>query len=138
MLFPYSAWICTLKDVLNLAANGIISTMEYDYAHCFASGFWLSCDSSWIDRCHSWPPSHVVNDIVRSGCHFVPIGHKLGNQKLVYAMNHTQFFVYGLLKLFVKEGNNGLSENEKLLCSYHMKTAIFWSIQQNTIAHWCP
>ena len=52
-------------------SNGIISTIEYDYAHCFASGFWPSCDSSWIDRCHSWPPSHVVNDIVRSGCHFV-------------------------------------------------------------------
>ena len=105
-----------------------------------------------MDRCYSWPPPHVVNDIVRSGCHFVPIGHKLGNhpdnewrisfsqaeQKLVYAMNHTQFLTYGLLKLFVKEINNGLSENEKLLCSYHMKTAIFWTIQRNTIVHWCP
>ena len=133
-------------------SNGIFSTIEYDYAHCFASGFWHSCASSWIDRCHSWPPSHVVNDIVRSGCHFVPIGYTLGNhadnewrisfsqaeQKLVFAINHTQFFVYGLLKLFVKEINNGLSENEKLLCSYQMKTAIFWALQQNTIAQWCP
>nr|XP_022308613.1 uncharacterized protein LOC111114553 isoform X1 [Crassostrea virginica] len=53
-------------------------------------------------------------------------------------MNHTQFLTYGLLKLFVKEINNGLSENEKLLCSYHMKTAIFWTIQRNTIVQWCP
>ena len=100
---------------------------------------------------HMLPP-RVIDDIIRRGCHFVAIGHKLGKhadnewrisfsqaeQKLVYSMNHTQFLTYGLLKLFVKEFNNGLIEDEKLLCSYHMKTAIFWAIQQNTIAHWCP
>nr|XP_022338213.1 uncharacterized protein LOC111133820 [Crassostrea virginica] len=126
--------------------------VEYDQAHCFVSDFWPPSASSWTDRCHSWPPPHVVDDIMRSGCHFVAIGHKLGKhagnewrisfslaeQKLVYAMNHTQFLTYGLLKYFVKEINNGLSEEEKLLCSYHMKTAIFWAIQQNAIAHWCP
>ncbi|XP_078337411.1 uncharacterized protein LOC144626673 [Crassostrea virginica] len=126
--------------------------VEYDYAYCFASEFWPPSDSSWTDRCHSWPPPHVVDDIMRSGCHFVAIGHKLGKhadnewrisfsqaeQKLVYAMNHAQFLTYGLLKYFVKEFNNGLSEEEKLLCSYHMKTTVFWAIQQNAIAHWCP
>ncbi|XP_022343724.2 uncharacterized protein LOC111136869 [Crassostrea virginica] len=133
-------------------SSGRRGELEYDYAHCFVSDFWPPSASSWRDRCHSWPPPHVVNDIIRSGCHFVAIGHKLGKhadnewrisfsqaeQKLVYAMNHTQFLTYGLLKLFVKEFNNGLSEEEKLLCSYHMKTAVFWAIQQNTIAHWCP
>ena len=126
--------------------------LEYDQAHCFVSDFWPPSASSWINRCHSWPPPHVVDDIIRSGCHFVAIGHKLGKhagnewrvsfsqaeQKLVYAMNHTQFLTYGLLKLFVKQFNYGKSEGEKLLCSYHMKTAVFWSVQQNTIAHWCP
>ena len=52
-------------------------------------------------------------------------------------MNHTQFLTYGLLKLFVRDFNNGLSE-EELLCSYHMKTTIFWAVQHNSIAHWCP
>nr|XP_022300233.1 uncharacterized protein LOC111108547 [Crassostrea virginica] len=126
--------------------------LEYDHAHCFLSDFWPPSASSWTDRCQSWPPPQVVDDIVRSGCHFVAIGHKLGNhadnewrisfsqaeQKLVYAMNHTQFLTYGLLKLFVKEFNRGKIEEEKLLCSYHMKTATFWAIQGNTIDHWCP
>nr|XP_022324011.1 uncharacterized protein LOC111124946 [Crassostrea virginica] len=126
--------------------------LDYDNAFCFFSDFWPPSAASWKDRCHSWPPPPVVDDIIRSGCHFVPIGHKLGKhadnewrisfsqaeQKLVYVMNHTQFLTYGLLKLFVKEFNNGKSEDNKLLCSYHMKTAIFWAIQQNTIAHWCP
>ncbi|XP_052708611.1 uncharacterized protein LOC128183576 [Crassostrea angulata] len=127
--------------------------LEYDHAHCFVSDFWPPSASSWIDRCHSWPPPHVVNDIIRNGCHFVAIGHKLGNHtdnewrisfsraeyKLVCSMNHTQFLTYGLLKLFLKEViNNGLRVGDKLLCSYHIKTAVFWAIQQNALPHWHP
>uniref|UniRef100_K1PK04 Uncharacterized protein C3orf59-like protein n=1 Tax=Magallana gigas TaxID=29159 RepID=K1PK04_MAGGI len=134
-------------------SSGTYGLLEYDYAHCFASDFWPPSAASWINRCHSWPLPHVVNDIVRNGCHFVAIGHKLGNHednewrisfsraeyKLVYSMNHTQFLTYGLLKLFLKEIiNNGLGDEDKLLCSYHMKTAVFWAIQQNTLPHWCP
>ncbi|XP_052708974.1 uncharacterized protein LOC128183841 [Crassostrea angulata] len=127
--------------------------VEYDDAHCFVSDFWPPSASSWIGRCQLWPPPHVVNDIVRNGCHFVAIGHKLGNHtnnewrvsfsqaeyKLVCSMNHTQFLTYGLLKLFLKEIiNKGLREEDKLLCSYHMKTTVFWAIQQNTQTHWHP
>nr|XP_022298640.1 uncharacterized protein LOC111107649 [Crassostrea virginica] len=147
---------CTLvrpdSTVHGPCSSGSDGGFEYDLAHCFFSDFWPPSASSWTDRCHSWPPPNVVNDIVRSGCHFVAIGHKLGNhadnewrisfsqaeQKLVYAMNHTQFLTYGLLKFFVKEFNRGKSEEEKLLCSYHMKTAVFWALQGNTIDHWCP
>ncbi|XP_052708599.1 uncharacterized protein LOC128183566 [Crassostrea angulata] len=134
-------------------SSGSDGEVEYDIAHCFVSDFWPPCASSWIDRCHSWPPPHVVNDIIRNGCHFVAIGHKLGHHtdnewrisfsqaeyKLVYAMNHTQFLTYGLLKLFLKEIiNKGLRDEQKLLCSYHMKTTVFWAIQQNALPHWCP
>ncbi|XP_062610518.1 uncharacterized protein LOC134272288 [Saccostrea cucullata] len=127
--------------------------IEYDYAHCFACDFWPPSASSWIDRCHSWPQPHIVNDIVKNGCHFVAIGHKVGNyedsewrisfsqaeHRLVYSMNHSQFLTYGLLKLLLKEViNMGLSEEDKLLSSYHIKTAVFWVIQQNTLQQWCP
>nr|XP_034326915.1 uncharacterized protein LOC117689505 [Crassostrea gigas]XP_034326916.1 uncharacterized protein LOC117689505 [Crassostrea gigas] len=128
-------------------------TLDHDEAYCFVSNFWPPSASSWIDRCHSWPPLHVVNDIVRNGCHFVAIGHKLGNHednewrisfsqaeyKLVYSMNHTQFLTYGLMKLFLKEIiNKELRDEETQLCSYHMKTAVFWAIQQNTLPQWRP
>uniref|UniRef100_K1QL61 Mab-21-like HhH/H2TH-like domain-containing protein n=1 Tax=Magallana gigas TaxID=29159 RepID=K1QL61_MAGGI len=33
--------------------------------------------------------------------------------------------------------NQQSDETSKLLCSYHMKTAIFWAIQQNIQPHWC-
>ncbi|XP_052689087.1 uncharacterized protein LOC128167415 [Crassostrea angulata] len=127
--------------------------LEYDSACCFVCDFWPPSASSWIDRCHLWPDPEVVDDIVRNGCHFVAIGHPLGpheneewrwsfsqaEYKCVYAMNHCQFLTYGLLKLFLKEVINQQSEEtNELLCSYHMKTTIFWAIQQNTLPYWCP
>ncbi|XP_061187026.1 uncharacterized protein LOC133195182 [Saccostrea echinata] len=130
-----------------------IEHREFDYAYCLQCDFWPPSASLWIDRCHSWPDAQLVHDIVRNGCHIVAIGHKLGNhadnewrisfsqaeQKIVYSMNHSQFLTYGLLKIFLKEIINNDSDNhDKLLCSYHMKTAVFWAIQQNTISRWCP
>ncbi|XP_052690657.1 uncharacterized protein LOC128168491 [Crassostrea angulata] len=133
--------------------SGVLGGEEYDHAWCFVCDFWPPSASSWIDRCHSWPDPEVVHDIVRNGCHFVAIGHPLGpnenvawrisfsvaEYKLVYSMNHSQFLTYGLLKLFLKEViNHQLEETNKLLCSYHMKTTVFWAIQQNTLPHWRP
>ncbi|XP_052673768.1 uncharacterized protein LOC128155924 [Crassostrea angulata] len=133
--------------------SGVRGRLEYDTAWCFECDFWPLFASSWLDRCHLWPDSEVVHDIVRNGCHFVAIGHPLGpheheewrlsfsqaEYKLVSSMNHCQFLIYGLLKLFLKEVMNQQSEEtNKLLCSYHMKTTIFWAIQQNTLPHWCP
>ncbi|XP_065941360.1 uncharacterized protein [Magallana gigas] len=133
--------------------SGSINGEEYDHADCFVCDFWPPSASSWIDRCHSWPGPEVVDDIVRSGCHFVAIGHPLGpheheewrisfsraEYKLVYSMNHSQFLTYGLLKLFLKEIiNQQTKENNKLLCSYHIKTSVFWALQQNTLPHLCP
>ncbi|XP_052691133.1 uncharacterized protein LOC128169002 [Crassostrea angulata] len=132
-------------------SGNIAGRLEYDTAFCFVCDFWPSSASSWIDRCHSWPDPEVVHDIVRNGCHFVAMGHPLGpnenvawrisfslaEYKLVYSMNHSQFLTYGLLKLFLKEViNHQLEETNKLLCSYHMKTTVFWAIQQNTLPHW--
>ena len=127
--------------------------VEYDLARCFACDIWPPFASSCINRCHSWPGKEVLDDIVRNGCHFVPIGNPNGvheheewrisfsmaEHKLVHSMNHCQFLTYGLLKIFIKEVIDKQSnETKKLLCSYHMKTLIFWVIQQNVVPLWCP
>lgn len=133
--------------------SGKVIFISYDDAYGFGSDFWPPSASSWIERCHAWPSPHVVENIVRNGCHFVAIGHKLGNhidnewrisftqaeKKLVYSMNHTQFLTYGLLKLVLNEKINiGLKDEDKLLCSYQIKTVVFWAIQQNPLHQWCP
>ena len=65
------------STVLGPCISGGIGTLEYDEANCFVSDFWPPSASSWIDRCHSWPLPHVVDDIVRTGCHFIVKGRKL-------------------------------------------------------------
>ncbi|XP_062602941.1 uncharacterized protein LOC134264692 [Saccostrea cucullata] len=132
--------------------SGVQRGNDVDIAYCFASNFWPPSASLWIERCNTWPRPHVVQQIVKGGCHFVAIGHKLGKhgdnewrisfslaeQRLVYEMNHSQFLVYGLLKILTKElFHEMFGDDGKLLCSYHMKTAVFWVIQQNTIPYWC-
>nr|XP_022310868.1 uncharacterized protein LOC111116160 [Crassostrea virginica] len=133
--------------------SGEVRGVEYDIAWCFACDFWPPSADSWTNRCRSWPNRAVADDIVRNGCHFVPIGNPLGlneheewrisfslaEHKLVHSMNHCQFLTYGLLKIFLKEVIDKQSEEtNKLLCSYHMKTVVFWAIQQNVVPLWCP
>ncbi|KAK3107411.1 hypothetical protein FSP39_013978 [Pinctada imbricata] len=43
-------------------------------------------------------------------------------------MNYCQFLCYGLLKIFLKEVINTNQSISDLLCSYFLKTAIFWEI----------
>lgn len=131
-------------------SSGNLGDLEYDEAHCFASDYWPPSAYHWIDRSHSWPQKHVRDSIISAGCHFVAIGHKNGNHadnewrisfslaenKLVY---HTQLLTYGLLKTILKEViNAGLKDENKLLSSYHIKTVVFWAIQQNPLQNWCP
>lgn len=138
----------------NLWIHGpcIATNMPYyvlDRVSSIKSDFWPPIASSFVSKCKSWPEPCILKDIVRNGCHLVPIGHKLGihgkeewrisfamaEKRLVYAMNHSQFLLYGLMKLFMKEViNRDVEENDELLCSYHMKTAVFWVLQQNSLS----
>ncbi|XP_052683592.1 uncharacterized protein LOC128163941 [Crassostrea angulata] len=134
-------------------ANRFIGDLENDFVLCFHCSNWSRLTCYWRKRCtlHNWPPDHVFSDILENGCHFVPFGNKKAadeneldwrlsfsqaEQKLVYSMNHTQFLCYGLLKIFLKEVIN-LDTEEPFLCSYFVKTTMFWLIQIGHIP-WCP
>ncbi|XP_048751605.2 uncharacterized protein LOC125663360 [Ostrea edulis] len=121
--------------------------LECDNAFCLGSDYWPTLASAWIERCRQkrWPSDDVLHDIVRSGSHVVPIGSdhntvdewrisfSQAEQKLVYSMNHVQFLCYGLLKIFLKE-----VINNPILCSYFMKTILFWVIQEDASLIWTP
>lgn len=129
-----------------------LECIEFDYTESLISKCWPPMTSTFSSRCQLWPNHEILRDIVNNGCHLVPIGHKLGNHEeeewmisfslaertLVYSMNHSQFLLYGMMKLFLKEIiNKGLDEEEKILCSYHIKTAIFWTLQQGSSLECC-
>nr|XP_022338230.1 uncharacterized protein LOC111133831 [Crassostrea virginica] len=119
-----------------------------DCACCFRSNHWPDLALPWIQRCQGklWPSESVLSMIIEEGCHVIPIislpeednkwriSFSGAEQKLIYSMNHSQFLCYGLLKVFLKEVINSSS----CLCSYHMKTILFWVIHSENGLDWVP
>jgi hypothetical protein len=109
---------------------------------CFHLQTWPRQAEQWIYRHRpgQWPTDILINEIVNYGCLLVPIGPKeidnnellwrisfsMAEKQLSHSMNYTQILCYALLKLSLK---NIIDRNDKvkgLLCSYFMKTAVFW------------
>nr|XP_022287139.1 uncharacterized protein LOC111099920 [Crassostrea virginica]XP_022287140.1 uncharacterized protein LOC111099920 [Crassostrea virginica]XP_022287141.1 uncharacterized protein LOC111099920 [Crassostrea virginica]XP_022287142.1 uncharacterized protein LOC111099920 [Crassostrea virginica]XP_022287143.1 uncharacterized protein LOC111099920 [Crassostrea virginica] len=126
--------------------------LDVDHAYCFRSHHWPNVALPWIQRCQlkNWPPGTILSGIVKDGCHIVPIGSlpesdnewrisfSGAEQKLIYSMNHCQFLCYGLLKVFLKEIIDVDPNHPTCLCSYFMKTILFWVIQCDRSLHWVP
>jgi hypothetical protein len=123
---------------------------EADIALCFHSRHLPLPALLWVDRCltRAWPSRSVLQTIIDEGFHLVPIAHRQTNensdlewrisfsqaeQKLVYSMNHCQFLCYGIMKIILKE-----VISDELLCSYFMKTILFWRIQESSSIPWLP
>ena len=134
-------------------SSGVFGVEEFDLAFCVQCDFWPTNAHDCIRRLHQcgWPLHDTILSIVSDGVLFVAIGAKqslfentewrmsfsLAEKKLIHSMNHTQFLCYGLLKLFMKEVIDAYSEVKGLLCSYFLKTALFWEIT-TSVNHWNP
>ena len=126
---------------------------EIDHAHCLKCDVWPANALPSIKRLYksSWPSTDILHNIVTDGVLFVPIGAKrsvfedeewrmsfsLAEKRLIHSMNHTQFLCYGLLKLFLKEAIDANEDVKGLLCSYFLKTALFWEITASP-QNWNP
>ena len=122
-------------------------TMEGDFAFCLKSDRLPEAAHGFIRRLHraGWPDTDILQKIILGGCHFVAIGAKESateqmewrisfssvEKLLIHSMNHFQFLCYGLLKIFLKEALDVNKEIKGLLCSYFLKTALFWEISQS-------
>ena len=124
-------------------------TTEGDFAFCLKSDRLPEAAHGFIRRLHraGLPDTDVLKKIILVGCHFVAIGAKESpteqlewrisfssvEKVLIHSMNHVQFLCYGLLKIFLKEAIDVNTEIKGLLCSYFLKTALFWEISENSI-----
>ena len=125
-------------------ASATVGICEYDAAFCLKCDIWPAYAQGCIRRLHQsvWPSHEIILSIVNDGVLFVPIGAKqssfeniewrmsfsLAEKKLIDAMNHTQFLCYGLMKIFLKEAVDVNPDVKGLLCSYFLKTVLFWEI----------
>ena len=116
--------------------------------------FWPKSAAEWIDRPrhHGWPLLQDKEKIVEFGCHLVPVGHQTSPMKslqwrisfsiaertLVWSFNHTQLQCYAVMKLILKEyiKTKCSEENKDVLCSYFIKTFLFWQYEETAATFW--
>ncbi|KAK3108125.1 hypothetical protein FSP39_001692 [Pinctada imbricata] len=148
-LLKHFALDVSRMDITNISLHGPCLSSEYemtDLALTLSSNSWsndaIGCVHRMLKR--GWPPGHIVQEMVKDGVLFVPIGCRfsqhedvewrmsfsLAEKRLVHSMNHTQFLVYALLKLFLKGVVEQNAEVKGLMCSYFMKTSVFWEIME--------
>ena len=128
---------------------------DFDVAHCLETQEWprIACEWKYRKRWFEWPDFDTVSLISQSGCHIVPKGrmkHSFQTEQwrlsfskaenvLIRSFNHTQFMVYGGLKILFQEAYIEMRHAYKdFISSYVLKTALFWVSEENEIAIWYP
>ncbi|XP_060068157.1 uncharacterized protein LOC132548316 [Ylistrum balloti] len=132
-----------------------VASTEGDSVFGFECKSWPKEDREWVtrSRLYGWPRQTLINKIVQSGCHLVPVGDKCSDdtslqwrisfvtaeKSLVYSFSHVQHKVYVLLKYFLRQIKDALKENigdDDILCSYFMKTILFHAIENSSNMFW--
>lgn len=123
-----------------------VGYQSYDFAICLFCQHWPDLANEWITRkrVSNWPSEKIISEVVNDGCLLVPIGPRinddnlrlwrisfsLAEKRLMYTLNHTQILCYGLLKLTLKEIIEKQEHLKNMLCSYFLKTALFWTSEE--------
>ncbi|XP_076100945.1 uncharacterized protein LOC143070586 [Mytilus galloprovincialis] len=126
---------------------------RYDFAHCLKCAKWISQAQPWIHRPRvAWPNAYSIEKIIKCGVLFVPIGSKgssienlqwrisfsVAEKILIFSFNHTQLLCYALLKIFLKEIIDKHEDLKGLICSYFLKTLMFWISEEYHSSFWTP
>ena len=132
----------------------VISGSGIDNVLSIRCRFWPISAAEWTarNRYYGWPSLEDKQKIVAFGCHLVPVGHPLSPMKslewrlsfsfaermLVWSFNHTQMQCYALMKLILKEfvKVKCSEENKDVLCSYFIKTFLFWQYEETDPLFW--
>ncbi|XP_071150507.1 uncharacterized protein [Mytilus edulis] len=132
----------------------LFGCMEMDYVPCCLSRSWPTVAKKWLHRhrSHEWPSAELITMAIYEGVLLVPVGSKsdskeenrlewrlsfsLAEKLLVHSFNHCQLLCYALLKIFLREIINNENIFNKELCSYYMKTILFWILEEVDHSYW--
>ncbi|XP_071130916.1 uncharacterized protein [Mytilus edulis] len=117
---------------------------SHDHAICLRSKTWIAQSQKWVFRNRIWPSSELVSQIISYGVLFVPIGNRdsqnedlewrisfsMAEKHLIYSFTHTQLLSYALLKILLKDIIDLNAFCKGLLCSYFIKTLMFWVLEE--------
>ena len=124
-----------------------------DYVPSIHCPFWPNEAAEWIHRtrCFDWPTSFDIASITEFGFHLVPVGHPHSDMKamewrisfsmaeraLVWSFNHVQIQCYAIMKILLKEFIKvRCSPQNQVLCSYFIKTFLFWKYETTELNFW--
>ncbi|VDI37454.1 Hypothetical predicted protein [Mytilus galloprovincialis] len=125
----------------------------FDLAFCLHSKSWISTALQWVTRSsNSWPTSEVKQKVIDHGVLFVPIGKEgdlneelkwrisfsIGEKFLICSFSHTQLLCYVLMKILLKDVISESPGCKDLLCSYFIKTILFWVSEELPTSVWKP
>ena len=119
--------------------------------HC---PFWPRGAEEWLHRPRrcGWPTPTDITHITDFGCHLVAVGYPLSSAKemewrisfsvaeriLVWSFNHVQIQCYAVMKIILKEFIKvRCSPPNFVLCSYFIKTFLFWKFEVTESTFWC-
>ncbi|VDI82539.1 cyclic GMP-AMP synthase [Mytilus galloprovincialis] len=125
---------------------------ESDIAFCLRCPIWIKQARKLREKSRLWPCPSVVEIIEKCGILFVPIGCKtsateefewrisfsIAEKLLIYTFSHTQILCYALLKIMLKEIIETHSDSKGILCSYFLKTVVFWVSEEFQRDKWRP
>ncbi|VDI73420.1 Hypothetical predicted protein [Mytilus galloprovincialis] len=126
---------------------------ELDTVLCLKCDQWICQVQPWVRRPRTaWPSPEIISKIIYCGVLFVPIRCKgsvnedlewrisfsVAEKFLVYSFSHAQFLCYGLLKILLKEIIEKHEDLKGLLCSYFLKTLMFWISEETDPNLWRP
>ena len=126
-----------------------------DMVYSIRCPFWPHGAQEWIERPreYGWPSSRDMTAIIEFGCHLVPIGHphsemkdtewrisfSIAERTLVWSFNKVQIQCYAVMKIVLKEYINARCQpHNKALCSYFIKTFLFWKFESTDAHFWIP
>ena len=123
-----------------------VSDGVFDFAICLRGAIWPAMAKQRLMSCNSrtWLPDPLKDKLLSGGCVYVPVGPRnssdydmlwrisfaLAERQLILRMTYAQILCYALLKIVLKECINKNDLTRDLLCSYFMKTCLFWVIEE--------
>ncbi|KAK3100105.1 hypothetical protein FSP39_014839 [Pinctada imbricata] len=124
---------------------------EMDLAFCIQCDHWPDMANEWLDRYrpNGWPGFDLIQRIRNYKCWFVPIGFSEEEEKrdvewrvsftiaerdLMWSLQPTQLLCVEFLKSFVSHKLEHKFPN--LLCSYFLKTIMFWLFEESPVSFW--
>jgi len=138
------------EDTHGNITGKIGGNIEQDFAHALVLDDWPIDADEWFvrKRKYGWPSREMIEKIKKLKCHVVAVGDRmsvtsskewrfsflLGERELVWNFNDIQMQCYLLMKKILKYFINQIAPDE--LSSYHMKTIMFWELENNRPDIW--